>query len=100
MKKFWGILMGLRLWHNEKITGNWINSVNTCHFSVNEHQSRDLGGGGLINLVPILWEQKLQISDENFSMSQIFGSSKIIIFKNLGRVPKLWVSQFLSTLRY
>ena len=84
---------------NEKITGNWINSVNTSHF-FRERTSTKGFFWRPINRVPILWKQKLQISDENFSMSQIFGLSKIIfVFKNLGRVPKLWVSQFLSTIR-
>ena len=57
--------------------GNWINSVNTSHF-FRERTSTKRFFGGPINRVPILWKQKLQISDENFSMSQIFGSSKII----------------------
>ena len=78
---------------NEKITGNLINSVNTYHFFSEPNINQEIFWGP-INRVPILWKQKLQISDENFSMSQIFSSSKIIIFKNLGCVPKLWVSNF------
>ena len=87
---------------NEKIMGNRINSVNTSHF-FRERASRDWGrgGGGGDKPCPNSLETKItDISDENFSMSQIFGLSKIIIFKNLGGLPKLWVSLFLSTLWY
>ena len=34
------------------------------------------------------------------SMVQFFGSAKIIIFTIFKLVPILWVSQYLSTLRY
>ena len=66
---------------------------------MNEHQIRNFMGAD--KPCPNSLETKILLKIvENFSMSQIFGSSKIIIFKNLGGVSNLWVSQFLSTLRY
>ena len=71
-----------------KVTGNRINSVNTYQFFRERTSTQKRIFGGLINRVPILWKQKLQISDEKFSMSQIFGSFKNNYFQEFWACPK------------